>query len=217
MDTVWQKVKSALKEHTPMHVYKMWIEPVQFLKLSGDDIVLSCPNNFLKKRIIENFGVMIRNEFNRVAGPESNFSLEVARGNGKDVESSHMIHETDPHQLLLPKISSRPKNGRMLRKDFTFDRFVVGKNCDFAYTAALSLASQKKPAQNALFLLSRTGMGKSHLSQAAGHHILSVFPNERVFYITAEDFTNEMVGAYRNNNINDFKTPVPNQLRRVAS
>jgi chromosomal replication initiator protein len=105
----------------------------------------------------------------------------------------------------LPKLGSRPKNGRMLRKDFTFDRFVVGKNCDFAYTAALSLASQKKPSQSALFLLSQTGMGKSHLAQAAGHFILSSFPNERVFYITAEDFTNEMVGAFRNNCIDDFK------------
>jgi chromosomal replication initiator protein len=47
METVWQKAKSALKDHTPAHVYKMWIEPVQFLKFSGENIVLSCPNNFL--------------------------------------------------------------------------------------------------------------------------------------------------------------------------
>jgi chromosomal replication initiator protein len=205
METVWQKAKSALKEHTPAHVFKMWIEPVQFLKLSGENIVLSCPNNFLKKKVLENFGVMIRDEICRVNGDQLDFFLEVSRGNGKTMKSTGKDANAGGEQLLLPKLGNRPKNGRMLRKDFTFDRFVVGKNCDFAYTAALSLASQKKPSQNALFLLSPTGMGKSHLSQAAGHFILSAFPDERVFYITAEDFTNEMVSAYRNNCIEDFK------------
>jgi chromosomal replication initiator protein len=205
METVWQKAKIALKENIPAHVYKMWIEPVKFLKLSGENIVLGCPNNFLKKRVLENFGVQIQNEICRAGGERLNFLLEVSRGNGKALKYRDGGPPAGGQQMLLPKLGNRPKNGRMLRKDFTFDRFVVGRNCDFAYTAALSLASQKRPPQNALFLLSQTGMGKSHLAQAAGHFILSSFPDERVFYITAEDFTNEMVGAYRNNCIDDFK------------
>ncbi len=205
METVWQKAKIALKENIPAHVYKMWIEPVKFLKLSGENIVLGCPNNFLKKRVLENFGVQIQNEICRAGGERLNFLLEVSRGNGKALKYADSGPSAGGQQMLLPKLGNHPKNGRMLRKDFTFDRFVVGRNCDFAYTAALSLASQKRPPQNALFLLSQTGMGKSHLAQAAGHFILSSFPDERVFYITAEDFTNEMVGAYRNNCIDDFK------------
>jgi len=48
-------------------------------------------------------------------------------------------------------------------------------------------------------------MGKSHLSQAIGHHILSQSKGERVYYITAEDFTNEMVRAFRQNCLDKFK------------
>jgi chromosomal replication initiator protein len=48
-------------------------------------------------------------------------------------------------------------------------------------------------------------MGKSHLSQAIGHHVLSINPEDRVYYITAEDFSNEMVQAYRHNVIDKFK------------
>lgn len=203
MESVWDQVKVSIKEHTPAHAYHMWIEPLRFIKSIGDQVVLSCPNSFIKKRIIEHFGEMIRTELHRVAGPV-NFLLEVSRGNGNGAKGQSSHPELRDRQLLLPNIN-RPKNGRMLRKDFTFDRFVVGKNCEFAYAAALSLASQKIPHQNALFLLSPIGMGKSHLSQAAGHQILSMFPNERVFYITAEDFTNEMVAAFKNKNINEFK------------
>jgi chromosomal replication initiator protein len=82
---------------------------------------------------------------------------------------------------------------------------VVGGNNDFAYSASLSLASRKDFQQNALYLLSKTGMGKSHLSQAIGHHVLSEYPNDRVYYITAEDFSNEMVNAYQRDAINKFK------------
>jgi chromosomal replication initiator protein len=204
MESVWEKVKNSIRENTPPHAYHMWIEPLRFIKSNGEGMVLSCPNGFIKKRIIEHFGDMIQKELQRVAGPV-NFLLEVARGNGNGgAKASNSRYEIEDRQMLLPQLN-RPKNGRMLRKDFTFDRFVVGKNCEFAYAASLSLASQKTPAQNALFLLSPIGMGKSHLAQAAGHQILTMFPGERVFYITAEDFTNEMVAAFKSKNINEFK------------
>jgi len=204
MEKIWQKVKGTIKERIPSHVYKMWIEPVHFFKATGENIVLICPNNFLKKRVIDNFGALIKNELNRVAGDGYNFLLEVSHGNGKNAQSPGKM-KTQDMQLTLPQINVRPKNGRLLRKDFTFDQFVVGDNSDFAYMAALSLASQKKPSQNSLLLFSPPGMGKSHLSQAAGHQILSAFPNERIFYITAEDFTNEMVMAFKKNSIDEFK------------
>jgi chromosomal replication initiator protein len=48
-------------------------------------------------------------------------------------------------------------------------------------------------------------MGKSHLSQAIGHQILAESPAERVYYMTAEDFTNEMVTSYKTNSVGNFK------------
>jgi chromosomal replication initiator protein len=82
---------------------------------------------------------------------------------------------------------------------------VVGTNNDFAYSASLSLASKTNLAQNSLFLLSATGNGKSHLAQAVGHHILAHYPLQNVCYVTAEDFINEMVHAFRHNSTEAFK------------
>jgi chromosomal replication initiator protein len=114
--------------------------------------------------------------------------------------------ETRPSlQMPLPNVRIQPHAGRMLRRNVTFDHFVVGGNNDFAYSAALSLASRKEAHQNTLLMISNSGMGKSHLSQAVGHHILAQFPSERVYYITAEDFTNEMIYALRNDAIGKFK------------
>jgi len=62
-----------------------------------------------------------------------------------------------------------------------------------------------------LFLLSKTGMGKSHLSQAIGNHVQSIYPRDRVYYITAENFSNEMVQAYRHDEIDKFKSKYRNR------
>jgi chromosomal replication initiator protein len=88
---------------------------------------------------------------------------------------------------------------------------VVGGNNDFAYSASLAMASRMDSQHNGLFLLSKTGLGKSHLSQAIGNHILSISPKDRVYYITAEDFSNEMVQAFRHDAINKFKAKYRNR------
>jgi chromosomal replication initiator protein len=54
-------------------------------------------------------------------------------------------------------------------------------------------------------------MGKSHLSQAIGNHVQSIYPRDRVYYITAENFSNEMVQAYRHDDIDKFKSKYRNQ------
>ena len=61
-------------------------------------------------------------------------------------------------------------------------------------------------------MLANTGLGKSHLSHAVGHAILEKNPRIRVFYITAEDFTNEMISSLKSNRIDEFK----NKYRRLC-
>ncbi|MCP4682109.1 MAG: ATP-binding protein, partial [Desulfobacterales bacterium] len=56
-----------------------------------------------------------------------------------------------------------------------------------------------------LYLLGKTGLGKSHLSQAVGHHMMANNRSNRVYYVTAEDFTNEMIFSLRNHTIDRFK------------
>jgi len=200
METLWNNVKAVVKGQLPDHSFRMWIEPIQCHSSEDDNVVLSCPNFFSKKRVQENYGSIIQAALLRVLGKDCSVSFVVSRGNGSPPAS-----KDSALQLHLPDVTVRPCNGRLLRKDFTFEQFVVGGNNDFAYSASLSLASRNDGSQSSLLLLSGTGMGKSHLTQAIGHHILSHYPRERVFYMTAEDFSNEMVQAYRHDTIDKFK------------
>ncbi|QTA93143.1 chromosomal replication initiator protein DnaA [Desulfonema magnum] len=213
MQKLWEKAKTALKKSVPVHTYKMWIEPVDFKKSEEGKIVLACPNFFSKKRVQDHYGALIESEINKISKKPCKLLIEISekkeavkKKKSKKSDKSDKSDKLEPDlQLTLPTANPPESRGRLLRRDFTLDRFVVSNNNDFAYSAALSLASREDPNQNSLYLLSDTGMGKSHLSQAIGHYILSKRPFDRVYYATAEDFMNEMVHAFRTNSVDQFK------------
>ena len=206
METIWKRVKSTLKQRVPSHSFNMWIEPLEVTQNDESGWVVSCPNFFSKKRVEGLYGAMIIKALQHATGQDCQILFKISNKNGNS-ENTARNH----FQLPLPSENLHPQNGRLFRKDFTFDSFVVGGNNDFAYSASLALASRKDSQRNGLFLLSKTGMGKSHLSQAIGNHILSISPNDRVYYITAEDFSNEMVQAFRHDVIDKFKAKYRNQ------
>ncbi len=217
MDSVWEKVKADLREQIPASNYMMWIEPLDLATVKDNCLVLTCPNYFSKKWIQEYYSQLIQSKVSKIKGSPCDISLEVSKREIKPADrkkeaagarpkNTETNKKTPPStQLSLPDMHARPQTGRFLKQDYTFDNFVVGNNNDFAYSAVLSMGSQKNFANRSLFLSSQSGMGKSHLAQALGHHALSHNKGARVYYITAEDFSNEMVNAFNSKSIGRFK------------
>jgi chromosomal replication initiator protein len=199
MDTIWQEVKTSIKENIPEHIFKMWINPITPEKGGPGCINLVCPNLFFMQRVQKDYGNILESEIKKVSGQTCRFVAGV-RKNKKKTGDHGLV------QMQIPGINKNSYAGQFLRKDLTFDHFVVGECNEFAYSAAFSLASAKQNnLQNSLFLLSKTGMGKSHLAQAIGRHVLSRHPSEQIYYVTAENFTREMINALQNNSIEQFK------------
>jgi chromosomal replication initiator protein len=181
----------------------VWIEPLTWVGPRDDEAVLGCPSSFFKNWVTRHYLGLIRLEMEAVCRRPWRIALEVCHPDADDGNGRHAGPEKE--QLLLPHISRRPEARFFLQKEFTFDQFVVGKCNSFAHNAALSLATGENLCHNALFLLSKTGLGKSHLSQAIGNHILNGNSAIRICYMTAEDFTNAMVHALRHDRIEQFK------------
>ena len=69
----------------------------------------------------------------------------------------------------------------------------VGKNNEFVYAAALSVAEDPAGTYNPLFIYGGTGLGKTHLMQAIANKIVSEKPELKVVYVTSEQFTNDII------------------------
>jgi chromosomal replication initiator protein len=109
-----------------------------------------------------------------------------------------------PQSVATPKAASGSTN-TPLSPRYTFEHFVVGKSNELAYAAADAVAQAPGKVYNPLFIYGDTGLGKTHLMQAAGHEILRRNPATRVLYIGTEQFTNEYVAAIQSRTTQDFR------------
>lgn len=189
----WQQIQKDIQGHIGSHLFNLWIKPVEFVDQKADCFILAAPNPFIQKRIRDKYLALIQQAVNKKAGNHVRVFVEQAP------------------KKQLSKSSSKNPAPHLQRKDQTFDSFVVAENNDLAYSASMSLASKKSTNINALFLLSKPGLGKTHLSRAIGYHVLAECPTDRVFYITADDFSGEMVRAFRDNAIEEFKRKYRNK------
>jgi chromosomal replication initiator protein len=110
---------------------------------------------------------------------------------------------------LAPAVAStsvmpRRVDGPNLNPGFTFDSFVTGKANQLARAAAMQVADHPT-SYNPLFVYGGVGLGKTHLIQAIGGHILARDPNARIRYIHAETYVSDVVRAYQHKAFDEFK------------
>jgi len=92
-----------------------------------------------------------------------------------------------------------------LNTAYTFERFVVGSNSQFAHAACVAVARKEAVGYNPLFIHGGPGLGKTHLMQAIGQEILKHRPGSRVVYLTCEKFTNEFIDSVRRGDLEKFR------------
>jgi chromosomal replication initiator protein len=208
MKTIWDEVKTHVKSALSEKSFSLWIDPITFVDQKDDAFILGCPNKFSRNWITEHYIKILEQKLNHISNENYKITLNV-QASKKRIPTPSIFK--DSKQFTLPNMPISTTNGvRRLNNEFTFERFVVGACNEFAYSASKAFAVGGKWPYDSIFMLANTGLGKSHLSQAVGHAIHEKAPELRVFYITTEDFVNEMIFGLNNNRIDEFK----NRYRR---
>jgi len=91
-----------------------------------------------------------------------------------------------------------------LNPGLTFANFVQGKANQLARAAGLQVADHPT-SYNPLFVYGGVGLGKTHLIEAIGNHILENNPSAKIRYIHAETYVSDVVRAYQHKAFDDFK------------
>ncbi|HEX7042516.1 MAG TPA: chromosomal replication initiator protein DnaA [Patescibacteria group bacterium] len=86
-----------------------------------------------------------------------------------------------------------------VRPDYIFDTLAVSDANRLAYESAKNVAKNPGRSYNPLFIYGPVGVGKTHLMQAIANEVYSQDPDNKIIYITSEEFTNEVVEAIRSN------------------
>ena len=204
MSTTWKEIKGRISSSLPKNSFSLWIDPISFLGKDEKHLVLGCPNRFARNWVMENYLDLFRDNLHKAGAGHLDVVFEIQPPKRK---TSGSDNTPEPAQLTLPNLQDNQGRRANLyfNRDFTFDRFIVGHSNEFAYSASKALARTDQRDYHTLLMLAHTGLGKTHLSQAAGQAILEENPQSRVYYITAEQFTNEMISSIKKNRIEAFK------------
>ena len=163
-------------------------------ELCGRKIKIFC---FVKKEKNSSSNGYFLKETNETETKENEKRIGTAKLNEKKRANAFSEIENHDH-----KIKKHPQ----LKEDFTFDNFVCGENNEYAYSASLATAKQPGKKYNPLFIYGGVGLGKTHLMQAIGNYIFkNSTKRNKICYITAENFLNEMTFALRDNSSEKFK------------
>ena len=85
------------------------------------------------------------------------------------------------------------------------DNFIIGPSNELAHAAFMASANQPGLNYNPLFVYGSTGLGKTHLLFALGKSIQEENPDARIVYVSAEDFTNQVISHIRNKKMDEFR------------
>ena len=143
-------------------------------------MILHSPNDFKKDFIEQRFTEPLQNVLHELTGDP--VAVVVVTG-----------------EYTAPATSSSPYD------DYTFERFIVGSSNRFAHAAALAVAQRPAAENNPLFIYGNSGLGKTHLMYAIANVIRRTHPEYRIIYTKGEDFTNELITAIQEGNVQTFR------------
>jgi chromosomal replication initiator protein len=202
---LWSHVLEAAKERLAEQTYKTWLSGTEAVALTQDELLVEVPSEFHVQWVADRYGAQLAELVQRVIGREMLLTFQCA---------------AQAPELPFPAVEvSQPVTGGVnqapggrpsppaphLNDRYTFERFVVGNNNQFAAAASHAVAANPARTYNPLFMYGGVGLGKTHLMHAIGGEILEEAPSTRIVYLTAEQFTNELVTAIQNGKTADFR------------
>lgn len=196
-DINWEDIKEYLKSKISAGSYEVWIEPIKLVGYTNDKIELQCPNRFFANWVSEHYFSILKN--NPALGAVVNqisFVFESKAQNLSETKPSHLNIVQKP-LLEASKPAFLPR--------YTFSEFIVGQSNQWAYDVCNATANGEMKQSNIIYLCAKPGLGKSHLSQAVGNTLLERKSHSRLHYLSANEFTTQVVSAIKDGSIETLK------------
>ncbi len=210
LNDIWTEAQELLKTRVKLPTFKTWIQPLQLQQLDGNEAVIAAANDFTRTWLVTNRVDDISWALSQVLSTDITVRLIVDPA----LESTQDYTPSIASIVVAPRPQSGPELGNdaqfrnqaaNLNPKYTIEAFVVGSHNRFCHSAAMAVAERPGQIYNPLFIYGGVGLGKTHIMQAIGHHVMLNNPRLIVRYITCERFTNDLINSIRTNSMMDFR------------
>jgi chromosomal replication initiator protein len=224
-DVIWNNFLKLLESKIKKSVIETWFTFLKPEKYENNILTVSVPNNDIYGMIESRFNKDIDNVLKSLLGDEAKLKFEIAQLNlfSTPSEADNELQEKEssikiaqPRALIsnLPSINpEEPFNSNLYSKN-TFETLVKGENNELAVSIAYAITNNPGKAYNPFFVYGGVGLGKTHLVQAIGNEVLRKYPDKKVYYTTASEFTNRFTDSIAQNKM-DFSSKNPYGTKRL--
>ena len=227
----WLACLDAFERELTPQQFATWIRPLTCADEAGR-LRLTAPNRFVLQWVKDRFGGRIEMLARQATGASVAIDFAVADASAaKQARTGNESASPSPAPPAVARSVVPAANGASLpsaagpagaglqpalaigvrrsepgglNPTFTFNAFVAGKANQLARAAGLQVADHPT-SYNPLFVYGGVGLGKTHLIQAIGNHILSQNSAAKIRYIHAETYVSDVVRAYQHKAFDDFK------------
>ncbi|MGH8117519.1 MAG: chromosomal replication initiator protein DnaA, partial [Rhodanobacteraceae bacterium] len=197
MSDLWQRCLARLEGEIEPGVLHTWLQPLQ-ARDDGGTLRLLAPNTYTLEFVRSEYLSRIEGTLSALAGRPVPLRLEVG-------SITPAVRPAAPQSAAASTAGVAPTARHNIDPRYSFDNFVEGKSNQLGKAAAMQVAQNPGRAYNPLLLYGGTGLGKTHLMHAAGNLMLAHNPSMKLLYVHSERFTEMMITALRNKNMDDFK------------
>ncbi len=206
VESLWAQVLERLQVQLSRPTFETWIKTAVPEQLEDGCLVIRTPNPFAKNWIQKYYIKTITEVVEQVVGQPIEIHITIAQGDDGTLLGDADMYYPLPIEVNIPEppTGQRAQNSDLNQK-YVFSRLVVGPNNRMAHAASLAVAESPGREFNPLFLCGGVGLGKTHLMQAIGHYRLEICASSKVFYVSTEQFTNDLISAIRKDSMQSFR------------
>lgn len=218
---VWENCLSLVKNEIQEQSFKTWFLPIIPIKLDKSILTIQVPSQFFYEWLEDNYVHVLRKAIHQELGPSGRleYSVVIDRGNEqvKPYTVNYAVNKspgrfgqnhvgsatlTEPGLAVVPEFLT---SAGKLNPIYVFDSYIEGDCNRLARSAGYAVAQRPGVTSfNPLMIYGGVGLGKTHLVQAVGNHIMEINPDKKVLYVASEKFTNQFIESLRNNAVQEF-------------
>lgn len=198
----WQKVLSRIEERSNPQVF-FWFSSLRYVNQDKNSITLEAKTTFDKDWIENHYIDFIADMIEEIYDVKLDIKISVDREKQSSRSFNNAQKEENKQEIQDQKsyVSCGSVN-----PNYIFESFIVGPSNQFAHAASYAAAQRPGKAYNPLFIYGGVGLGKTHIINAVGNHIIKNSEQPlRICCISAEHFTNQVINGIRTNKMEDFR------------
>lgn len=204
LEDLWNQVLERLQIQLSRPTFETWIKTATAEQLENNCLIIRTPNPFARNWLQKYYINTIADVVQDILGHPVEIYLTTLQGDETLGNASELIWPA-PSSLERSDTLAPLAKPSDLNPKYVFSRFVVGSNNRMAHAASLAVAESPGREFNPLFLCGGVGLGKTHLMQAIGHYRLEIRPESKIFYVSTEKFTNDLITAIRRDQMQSFR------------